>query len=165
MPAPRGKLTDLSELGAYVLAHAAGLAWGVIANPFIFRSLVQNYREHLQMIAIAISIVVAVVVLLIFLGLRKLFAGAPPPPPPAAPPVPAPKFTDGPELAAYVLAHGAGIAWGAIVTPLIFRSLIAQGHPAYSLALVGFSMSIAVSVVVLLIFLLLRKTMAGSATN
>jgi len=60
-----------------------------------------------------------------------------------------------------VLAHAAGIAWGATVTPLIFRSLIAQGHPAYSLALVGLAMSIAVSIVVLLIFLFLRKAMAG----
>jgi hypothetical protein len=167
MPAPRGKLTDLPELGAYVLAHVVGIAWGIIANPLIFRSLVtQGYREHLQMIAIAISIVVALVVLLIFLGLRKLFAGATAaPPPPAAPPVLPPKFTDGPELAAYVLAHGAGIAWGATVTPLIFRSLIANGHPAYSLALVGFSMSIGVAVVVLLIFLFLRKVMSGPATN
>jgi hypothetical protein len=167
MPAPRGKLTDLPEIGAYVLAHAAGLAWGIVANPLIFRSLVaQGYREHLLMFGIAMSIVVSVIVLLIFLGLRKVFAGAAAaPPPPAAPPVPPPKFTDGPELAAYVLAHAAGIAWGATVTPLIFRSLIANGHPAYSLALVGFSMSIGVAVVVLLIFLFLRKVMAGLATN
>jgi len=167
MPAPRGKLTDLPELGAYVLAHAAGIVWGIVANPTIYRTLVtQGYREHLQMIAIAISIVVAVVVLLIFLGLRKVFAGAAAaPPPPAAPPVPPPKFTDGPELAAYVLAHAAGIAWGATVTPLIFRSLIAQGHPPYSLALVGISMSLAVAVVVLLIFLFLRKAMAGPAAQ
>jgi hypothetical protein len=167
MPAPRGKLTDLPEIGAYVLAHAAGLAWGIVANPVIFRSLVaQGYREHLLMFGIAMSIVVSVIVLLIFLGLRKVFAGAAAaPPPPAAPPVPPPKFTDGPELAAYVLAHAAGIAWGATVTPLIFRSLIANGHPAYSLALVGFSMSIGVAVVVLLIFLFLRKVMAGPATN
>jgi hypothetical protein len=163
MPAPRGKLTDLPELGAYVLAHALGLAWGIAANPLIFRSLVaQGYRDHLLMFGIAMSAVVSIVVLLIFLGLRKLFAGAATaPPPPAAPPVPPPKFTDVPELAAYVLAHAAGIAWGATVTPLIFRSLIAQGHPPYSLALVGFSMSIAVSIVVLLIFLFLRKAMAG----
>jgi len=166
MPAPRGKLTDLPEIGAYVLAHVVGIAWGILANPLIFRTLVtQGYREHLQMIAIAISIVVAVVVLLIFLGLRKVFAGAAAAPPPAAPPVPPPKFTDGPELAAYVLAHAAGIAWGATVTPLIFRSLIAQGHPPYSLALVGISMSLAVAVVVLLIFLFLRKAMAGPAAQ
>src|ERR1700745_67951 len=108
MPAPRGKLTALPEIGAYVLAHAAGIAWGIVANPLIFRSLVQNYREHLQMIAIAISVVVALVVLVISPGLRKLFAGATAaPPPPAALPVPPPKFTDGPELAAYVLAHAA----------------------------------------------------------
>ena len=156
MPAPKGKLTDLPELGAFVLAHALGLVWGVAANPLIFRSLVaQGYRDHLLMFGIAISIVVSVVVLLIFLGLRKLFAGAA-----AAPPV---KFTDVPELAAYVLAHAAGIAWGATVTPLIFRSLIAQGHPAYSLALVGLAMSIVVLVAVLLIFLFLRKAMAGPA--
>src|ERR1043166_7728992 len=125
MPAPKGKLTDLPELGAYVLAHALGLAWGIAANPLIFRSLVaQGYRDHLLMFGIAMSAVVSIVVLLIFLGLRKLFAGAASAPPPAAPPVPPSKLTDIPELAAYVLAHAAGIAWGATVTPLIFRSLI-----------------------------------------
>lgn len=162
MPAPRGKLTDLPELGAYVLAHALGLAWGIAANPLIFRSLVAHgYRDHLLIFGVAMSIVVAVVVLLIFLGLRKLFAGAGAALPPAAAPVPPPRFTDAPELVAYVLAHAAGIIWGAAVAPMIFRSLIANGHPAYSLALVGISMSIAVSIVVLLIFLFLRKAMAG----
>jgi hypothetical protein len=166
MPAPRRKLTDLPEIAAYVIAHALGLTWGVAVNPTIFRSLVaQGYREHLQMVGIAIGIAVSIVVLLIFLALRKLIAGSAAAPPPADRPAPPAKFTDGPELAAYVLAHAAGIAWGATVTPLIFRSLIAQGHPAFSLALVGLSMSIAVSIVVLLIFLFLRKAMAGPATN
>jgi len=167
MPAPRGKLTDLPELGAYVLAHMAGLAWVVAVNPTVFRSLVaQGYREHLMLLGIANSIVISIVVLLIFLALRKLLAGTvAPPPPPADRPMPPPKLTDGPELAAYVLAHAAGIAWGFTTTPLIFRSLIAQGLPAFSLALVGLAMSIAVSVVVLLIFLFLRKAMAGPAAS
>ena len=34
------KLTNLPELGAYVIAHAAGLAWGFLVSPMIFRSLV-----------------------------------------------------------------------------------------------------------------------------
>jgi len=33
MPAPGGKITDLPEIIAYVLAHAAGYAWGVLVNP------------------------------------------------------------------------------------------------------------------------------------
>ncbi len=42
---------------------------------------------------------------------------------------------------------------------MIFRSLIAQGHR--NLMLPGLAISIAVSLVVLLIFLFLRKAMAG----
>ena len=116
-----------------------------------------------MLLGIANSTAVSVVVLLIFLALRKLFAGAIAPLPPADRPVPPPKFTDVRELAAYVLAHAAGIAWGFTMTPLIFRSLIAQGHPAVSLALMGLAMSIAMLVVVLLLFLFLRKAMAGPA--
>jgi hypothetical protein len=161
MPAPRGKLTDLREISAYVLAHAAGIAWGLAVNPMIFRSIVeQGYRDPLVLAAIALSVVVSVVVLLIFLFLRKAMAGSGAPPPPADLPAPAAKFTDGREISAYVLAHAAGIAWGAIVNPLIFRSLIAQGQ--HNLALTGMAISLAVSVAVLLIFLFLRKAMAGS---
>ena len=163
MPAPRGKLTDLREIVAYVIAHAVGLAWGFGVNPMIFRSLVaQGYRDHLMWASLAVSIAVSVVVLLIFLSLRKGIAGSGAPPPPADLPAPAAKFTDFPELAAYVLAHAAGIAWGATATPVIFRSLIAQGYRARELMLTGLAMSIAVAVVVLLIFLFLRKAMAGS---
>ena len=76
MPAPRGKLTDLPEISAYVLAHAAGVAWGLAVNPMIFRSLVaQGYRDHLPLAAIALGIAVSAVVLLIFLFLRKAMAG------------------------------------------------------------------------------------------
>jgi len=77
MPAPKGKLTDLPELGAFVLAHALGLVWGVAANPLIFRSLVaQGYRDHsLALVGLAMSIAVSIVVLLIFLFLRKAMAG------------------------------------------------------------------------------------------
>ena len=80
MPAPRGKLTDLPEISAYVLAHAAGMAWGLAVNPMIFRSIVaQGYRDHLLLAAIALSVAVSVVVLLIFLFLRKAMGrpGAP----------------------------------------------------------------------------------------
>ena len=160
MPAPRGQLTDLPEISAYVLAHAAGIAWGFIANPMIFRSLLeQGYRDHVQSAAIALVIAVSIVVLLIFLFLRKVMAGSGAPPPPADLPAPRAKFTDLRELSAYVLAHAAGIAWGIIVNPMIFRSLIAQGHR--DLVLPALAISIAVSVVVLLIFLFLRKAMAG----
>jgi hypothetical protein len=161
MPAPRGKLTDVPEIAAYVLAHAAGFAWGFTVNPMIFRSLIaQGYRDHLMLVVVALGIAVAVVVLLIFLLLRKAMAGSGAPPPPAnVPPSPV-KFTDLPELGAYVLAHGAGIAWNAIVTPLIFRALLEQGHRTL-LQGVGISLSITVSIVVLLLFLFLRKAMAG----
>jgi flagellar biosynthesis component FlhA len=161
MPAPRGKLTDLPEISAYVLAHAAGIAWGLAVNPMIFRSIVaQGYRDHLLSAAIALSVAVSVVVLLIFLFLRKAMAGSGTPPPPADLPAPPAEFTDIREISAYVLAHAAGIAWGATVNPLIFRSLIAQGQR--NLMLSSIAISIAVSVVVLLIFLFLRKAMAGS---
>jgi hypothetical protein len=77
MPAPRGKLTDAPEISAYVLAHAAGIAWSLAVNPTIFRSLVaQGHRDHLLLAGIAISIAVSVVVLLIFLFLRKAMAGS-----------------------------------------------------------------------------------------
>lgn len=162
MPAPRGKLTDLPDITAYVLAHAAGLAWAYAVNSTIFRSLVaQGYRNHLLLAGLAISIAISAVVLLIFLSLRKAMAGSGAAPPPADPLAPPAKFTDLPELSAYVLAHAAGIAWGAIVNPLIFRSLIAQGQR--NLMLTGVALSIAVSIVVLLIFLFLRKAMAGES--
>ncbi len=162
MPAPKGKLTDPPELAAYVLAHAAGYAWGYIANPPIFRSLIaQGYREHLLLVGIAISVAAALVVLLIFLVLRKAMAGSPAALPPAAPPVPPARFTDLPELLAYGFAHVAGIAWGAVVNPMIFRSLIEHG--TRNLMLPGIAISLAVSIVVLLIFLLLRKAMTGAS--
>src|ERR1700757_3386286 len=115
MPAPPGKLTDVPEISAYVLAHVAGLAWGYGVNPMIFRSLIaQGYREHLVLVAVALGIAVSVVVLVIFLLLRRALAGAAAPPPPASVPPPPVKFTDLPEIGAYVLAHAAGIAWNAI---------------------------------------------------
>ena len=164
MPAPRGKLTDLPDISSYVLAHAAGIAWALAVNPTIFRSLVaQGYREYLLLVGIANSIAISAVVLLIFLLLRKAMAGSGAPPPPADRPAPPEKFTDFPELSAYVLAHAAGIAWGATATPLIFRSLITQG--ARNLAPLGFALSIAASIVVLLIFLFLRKAMTGSGAS
>jgi hypothetical protein len=162
MPAPQAKLTDLPELVAYVLAHAAGLAWGYAVNPMIFRSLVaQGYREHLVLAALALGIAVSIVVLLIFLALRMAIAGSAAPPPPADRPVAPRKFTDLRELSAYVLAHAAGTAWGFIVNPMIFRSLITQGYRY--LMPIGLAMSIALSIVVLLLFLFLRKAMAGSS--
>jgi hypothetical protein len=161
MPAPQGKLTDLPEISAYVLAHAAGIAWGLAVNPTIFRSLVEHgHRDQLRVAAIAISIAVSVVVLLIFLFLRKVMAGSGTTRPAAALPTPPAKLTDLPEISAYVLAHAAGIAWGATVNPLIFRSLIASGHSNVMPA--SIAIGIAVSIVVLLIFLFLRKAMARS---
>jgi hypothetical protein len=160
MPAPKGKLTDLPEMVAYVLAHAAGLAWGLTVNARIFRNLVAHgYRDHLLLAGIAIGIAVSLVVLLIFLLLRKLMAGSGATPAPADPPAPPAPFTDVPEISAYVLAHAAGLVWGATVNPLIFRSLIAQGYRNFMLP--GIAISITVSIVVLLIFLFLRKAMSG----
>jgi hypothetical protein len=161
MPAPQGKLTDTPEIAAYVMAHAAGLAWGYAVNPLIFRSLVaQGYRDHLVLAAFALGIAASIVVLLLFLLLRKAMAGTGAPPPPADRPARPAKFTDLRELAAYVLAHAAGMAWGFIVNPLIFRSLIAQG--VRYLLPIGLAMSISVSIVVLLLFLFLRRAMAGA---
>jgi hypothetical protein len=158
MPTPGTKLTDPAEIAAYVLAHGAGLTWGIVVNPRILRSLLaQGQTQHFVLAAIALSIAVSLVVLLIFLVLRKAMSGAGAPPPPADRPAPPAEFTNGREITAYVLAHAAGIAWGATVTPLIFRSLIAQGH--HDLMLTGLTISIAVSLAVLLIFLFLRKAM------
>ncbi len=160
MPAPPGKLTNLQEVFAYVLAHAAGIAWGFTANPIILRSLfAQGNREHLMLMVMALTIAASTVVLLLFLLLRRLIVGAAPPPPPANAPLPPVKFTDFPEIAAYVLAHAAGIAWNVLVTPLIFRSLIEAGQ--HNLAPIGFTLSITVSIVVLLLFLFLRRLIAG----
>jgi len=160
MPAPRGKLTDLPEISAYVLAHVAGIAWGTIVTPMIFRSLIaQGYRDHLQLIALALATVSSAVVLLLFLILRRAMTGAGAPPPPADLPAPPPKFTDLREIAAYVLAHAAGLAWAFTVNPMIYRSLVAEGHG--NLMLISIAISIAISAVVLLVFLFLRKAMAG----
>ncbi len=159
MPAPRGKLTDLPEITAYVLAHAAGIAWGWAVTPKIFRTLIaQGYRDHLMSVGLGLSIAVSAVVLLLFLFLRKAMAGSGAAPPPADLAAPPAKFTDLREISAYVLAHAAGIAWGVAVNPLIFRALVAQGYR--NLMLPGLGLSIAVSVVVLLLFLFLRKAMA-----
>ena len=119
-PSPGAKFTDLPELSAYVLAHAAGLTWGVFVNPVIFRSLVAHgYSDHILLAAIAHSIAVSLVVLLIFLVLRNAMSGSGAPPPPADRPAAAAAFTDAREIGAYLLAHAAGIAWGAIFSPLV----------------------------------------------
>jgi hypothetical protein len=163
MPAPAGKLTDFPEVVAYGLAHAAGIAWGFFVSPLIIRSLIaQGYREHIVLALIAHTLAVSIVVLLLFLLLRQAIGGSGAPPPPANAPAPPVKFTDGPELGAYVLAHAAGIAWNTLVTPLIFRQLIAQGLQ-HVLMPIGLGLSITVSIVVLLIFLFLRKVMSGPA--
>ena len=164
MPTPRGKLTDLPEISAYVLAHAAGIAWGTIVNPVIFRSLVaQGFVDHIRLAAVALTVLSSIVVLLIFLILRKAMMGSGPPPPPADLPVPPAKFTDLREILAYVLAHAAGIAWAATVNPMIYRSLVAQGHA--NLILMSIAISISISVVVLVIFLVLRRAMAGPGAS
>jgi hypothetical protein len=163
MAAPKGKLTDLPDLSAYVLAHAASFAFALTVNPIIFRSLIaQGYREHVLLAAVGLSIATSAVVLLLFLLLRKLIAGSAAPPPPADKPAPPQSLTDLPELGAYVIAHAAGIAWNATVTPLIFRSLIAQGRR--DLQLPGLALGVTVSIAVLLIFLALRKVMRGSSS-
>ena len=157
MAAPKGRITSGPDLLAYVLAHAAGFAFAFMVNPMIFRSLIaQGYRAHVLLAAIGLSIATSAVVLLLFLLLRKLIAGSAAPPP-ADKPAPPENLTDLPEIGAYAIAHAAGIAWNAIVTPLIFRALIAQGRRDLQLA--GIALSITVSIAVLLIFLALRKAM------
>jgi len=76
MPAPRGKLTDLPDLSAYVLAHAAGIAWGATVTPLIFRSLFDQGARTVMPLSIPISIAVSIVVLLIFLFLRRAMTGS-----------------------------------------------------------------------------------------
>jgi len=75
LPPPLPKFTDPREIGAYVLAHAAGFAWGFTVNPMIYRSLIKQGYVHLMPASIAISIALSLVVLLIFLFLRKAMAG------------------------------------------------------------------------------------------
>ena len=85
-----------------------------------------------MLLAIALAIAVSAVVLLIFLFLRRAMVGSGAPPPPADLPAPPAKFTDLREISAYVLAHAAGIAWGATINPWIFRSLIATAMATHS---------------------------------
>jgi hypothetical protein len=101
MSNPQGKFTDAGEIGAYVLAHAAGLLWGFGVNPWIFRTLVAKGYRDLMLPSVALSIAVAAVVLLLFLFLRRMMTGGtqaaasglpgapavPPPPTPAPLPV------------------------------------------------------------------------------
>ena len=153
MPTPGAKLTDLPELSAYVLAHAAGLTWGVFVNPVIFRSLVAHgYSDHILLAAIAHSIAVSVVVLLIFLVLRKAMTGSGAPAAPADLQASPSGFTNGRELFAYVLAHASRYRLGRYRQPWIFRSLIEQGYRNLML-LRRYEFNIAVAVAVLLIFL------------
>jgi hypothetical protein len=100
MSNPLGKFTDAGEIGAYVLAHAAGLLWGFGVNPWIFRTLVAKGYRDLMLPSIVLSLAVAAVVLFLFLLLRRMMTGGmqaavsglpgapavPPPPTPA--PVP-----------------------------------------------------------------------------
>src|SRR5437762_2786790 len=59
MPAAGRKLTDFPEIVAYVLAHAAGIAWGMTVTPMILRSLIaQGYADHLRGAAAAHGIAV-----------------------------------------------------------------------------------------------------------
>jgi hypothetical protein len=113
MSNPQGKFTDAGEIGAYVLAHTAGLLWGFGVNPWIFRTLVAKGYRDLMLPSIALSIAVAVVVLLLFLFLRRMMTGmqatasglsgastVPPSPSPAPGPAGAPR-----------LQAGAGAGW------------------------------------------------------
>jgi hypothetical protein len=71
------------------------------------------------------------------------------------------KFTTVPEVAAYIAAHLAGLAVIYVVNPIIFRALIESGHQA-SIQAVVLSMSMLVMIAVLLLFLFLRKVLAGA---
>ena len=146
------KLTDLPELSAYVLAHAAGLIWGFTVNPQIFRALVAEGYRNFVVIGVGLSAAILVVVLLIFLLLRLLMA--------TAASTPRQSFTDLPELGAYVIAHVLGILFAIFVSGAILRSLYSSGDR--NLMPVSVGMSIASAVVVLLIFLFLRRTFYGS---
>jgi hypothetical protein len=115
MSNPQGKFTDGGEIGAYVLAHAAGLLWGFGVNPWIFRTLVAKGYRDLMLPSIALSIAIAAVVLLLFLFLRRIMTGGmqvqasslpgatAAPPPPAAAPVGAPRLQAGTVGAGWIL--------------------------------------------------------------
>jgi hypothetical protein len=150
MPAQPRKLTDVPEVSAYVIAHAAGLVWAFTVNPFIYRAILASKPRDMMVPSLALGIALSAVVLLLFLLLRKLMAGSTLPG----------KFTDLPEIAAYVIAHAAGLAWGMTVSPLIFRSLLAH-RPRLLMLPSSIALSIAVAGVVLLIFLFLRRMLAG----
>jgi len=112
MSNPQGKFTDAGEIGAYVLAHAAGLLWGFGVNPWIFRTLVAKGYRDLMLPSIALSIAIAAVVLLLFLVLRRMMAGGlqvtaySAPGVPAATPTPAPVPAGTPRLQAGVVGAG-----------------------------------------------------------
>jgi hypothetical protein len=71
------------------------------------------------------------------------------------------KLTTAPEVAAYIGAHLAGMAAIFVIDPMIFRALIESGHRE-SLQAVALSMSALVMIAVLVLFLFLRKVLAGS---
>jgi len=112
MSNPQGKFTDAGEIGAYVLAHTAGLLWGFGVNPWIFRTLVAKGYRDLMLPSIALSIAIAVVVLLLFLVLRRMITGGTQatasglPGAPAVPPTPTPAPVGAPRPQAGAVGAG-----------------------------------------------------------
>jgi hypothetical protein len=107
----RRKLTDLPEIGAYVLAHATGLAWGFGVNPSIFRALAAQGYRNLLLPSIALSIAIAAVVLLIFLVLRRIMEGTMQTTVDSLPAVPVPSLGPVPAVTQPLPAGAFGAGW------------------------------------------------------
>ena len=76
-------------------------------------------------------------------------------------PAPQAKLTDAPEVTAYVIAHVAGLVWAYTANPWIYRAILAS--KPRDMIVPSIALGIAVSAVVLLIFLFLRRMLARAA--
>jgi hypothetical protein len=67
-------LIDLREIGAYLLAQAAGFVLATLVMTFVLASLHRSGVGHLAAVSLALNVVWILVVLLLFLFLRRLMA-------------------------------------------------------------------------------------------
>jgi hypothetical protein len=70
------------------------------------------------------------------------------------------KLTTAPEVAAYFAAHLTGLAALYVINPIVFAALIKSG-PQASIQAVALSISLLMMIAVLLLFLFIRKVLAG----
>jgi hypothetical protein len=67
------------------------------------------------------------------------------------------KLTSVPEIVAYLLAHIIGIGSTYLINPIVFAALIAGGYRT-GIQLVALALSVLTMLVVLLLFLVMRKS-------